>query len=215
MSEYQHSFVQRVEHQELIRRAQQERLANEVVRLRRERRRSGPPGPVVTLAPMRAADLTELARWLHSERALVAWAGRTFRWPLTDDQLEVWLQRTPERPGVTWTAWSDGRRVGTASLELHHQGRVAELGRVLVFGRRQAGTIAGALVRRVVSTAFEAPGTEVLRLCVDARDEERRAVYEQVGFRPFLVQATAVAVGPPTWNEVVEMALERPERAAA
>jgi RimJ/RimL family protein N-acetyltransferase len=203
VTDYWYSYIAKARREELIRQADQERLAKEFRRARHQQRAQ------LTLTSADPADLSEVLSWVPSNEAMIEWTGQALDWPVDPNQLSGLLLDDGCGLRAARIAWAGRRRVGFAALDFRHDGQVAELCQVLVKRHRRAVTLTAEIVHRLVSEAFAQACVEVLRAEVYAHDEPRRRAFEQNGFRVAILRAQATRVGSGAWDRL-EMFLERP-----
>jgi RimJ/RimL family protein N-acetyltransferase len=95
-------------------------------------------GPLIHLEPLTTEGQRIVSTWLPDERAMLQWAGPTFRHPLNEDQWRDHLA-----PGLR-----------TPPLLLAYEGRDMESGRMMAYGE-------------IAQINYQAPSAVLCRLMVD------------------------------------------------
>jgi RimJ/RimL family protein N-acetyltransferase len=140
------------------------------------------------LAPLERLDFDSLIRWTTSPEFLLQWAGPSFSYPLTAEQLDEHCRGCAAEPPLRemWKAVlpRSGEMIGHAELgSIDYAARTATVSRVIIGDPLERGKGFGTtLMQLLLRRAFEGIGLRALDLYVF--DFNRRAVdcYARVGF---------------------------------
>jgi RimJ/RimL family protein N-acetyltransferase len=112
----------------------------------------------VRLRPFGREDFARLALWLPTEAELVEWSAAFFRYPLTDDQLERYLETTKQpnaRSAIFVGQDIDGDPVGHIEISQIWPHLSSRLSRVLVApGKRRRG-FASSMITEALFFTFD------------------------------------------------------------
>ncbi|ADH98159.1 GNAT family N-acetyltransferase [Salisediminibacterium selenitireducens] len=169
----------------------------------------------ITLERFTKNDFDQLIGWVDSAEFCMQWGGPQFTWPLTHEQLDIYLKEMegdePER--LIYRAVSeDGRTVGHISLgRLDYSNRTGRMGKVLVGDPAMRGKgIAGNMVREICRIGFEELALERISLGVFDFNESAIAAYEKAGFQKEGFFRKFRQVGQRRWH-LVEMSILKDE----
>jgi len=141
---------------------------------------------MVELEAFGRGDFDRLIGWVGSAEELMLWAGPIFHWPLDRSQLERYLAAAvgAEPSRRIYRAVDAGEVVGHVELNaIERTHRTTTLSRVLVRpGLRGRGT-GTAMVRQVLSVAFDEMHLHRVDLFVFDFNASAIACYEGLGFR--------------------------------
>jgi RimJ/RimL family protein N-acetyltransferase len=169
----------------------------------------------VTLHPFGREDFSRLISWLPTEADLVEWCAAFFRYPLTDAQLERYLESAKQpNSRIIFTARSvDGEVVGHVEISQILPHLSSRLSRVLVApGQRRRG-IASSMVEQSLLVSFGQYFVDRVDLGVSAGNSAAIGCYAKLGFRQVGTWPNAIAIGASTMD-VVWMTLTRQEFAS-
>lgn len=160
------------------------------------------PGKVI--APVRVKltrfdveDFDRLISWLPTETDLVDWCAAYFRYPLTQSQLERYLESS-KAPNVReiFTAWTDdGEAVGHVEISQiwpHLSGR---LSRILVAPSRRRRGIGLSVVEQALSRTFDVHQVSRVDLGVSANNLAAIGCYKTLGFAQVGLWPNAIVAG--------------------
>lgn len=137
----------------------------------------------VALRDFAEQDIPFLFRAVDSADALLQWAGPGFRWPLDEEQLREYLERSREPDVLAWSAVADAAVVGHVQLVVDRAHEVGYVGRVLVDAAQRGRGIGTTVMREVVRRGFDELRLHRLALNVFDFNEAAVRCYERVGFR--------------------------------
>ena len=134
-------------------------------------------------------DFKKLIEWMNSEHLLTNWAGSLFRYPLTDESLDWYIEDTND-PGTSdayvykAVDTKTGKTVGHISLgSISEKNRAGRISRVLVgnTAERGKGYCAG-MINAVLKIGFEE--LKLHRISLGVYDFNKAAIrcYEKCGF---------------------------------
>jgi RimJ/RimL family protein N-acetyltransferase len=172
--------------------------------------------PLLRLRPFERGDFDIMKRWAVSPEFLMQWTGRTFAWPLDDDQLDAYLRETagesPQRYAFM-AVDGEGRilgHVGLRDINLIDGGAMVSC--VLVDGAAGRGRgLGAALMERLCEFAFGDLRLHRLELHVFDFNRPAIACYERVGFRIEGLIRDKRKLGDDYWSPYL-MSLLAPER---
>ena len=169
----------------------------------------------ITLERFTKDDFDQLIAWVDSAEFCMQWGGPQFTWPLTREQLDVYLNEMKgERPErLIYRAVSeDGRTVGHISIgRLDYANKTGRMGKVLVGDPAMRGKgIAGHMVREICRIGFEELALERISLGVFDFNESAIAAYEKAGFQREGFFRKFRQVGHRRWH-LVEMSMLKDE----
>ncbi|RYY97406.1 MAG: N-acetyltransferase [Chitinophagaceae bacterium] len=162
---------------------------------------------MIRLEYFTAADFDQLIHWVHDEFLLTNWAGSLFRFPLTHDSLQWYLEDTND-PGrsdaLVYKAVDEesGDTVGHVSLGgISRKNRSARISRVLVGDTQHKGRgICTAMIKAVLQVGFDE--LKLHRISLGVYDINRSAIrcYEKAGFVSEGVQRDILRYGEEYWS---------------
>jgi len=168
------------------------------------------PTPCITLHPFGREDFSRLISWLPTEADLVEWCAAFFRHPLTDAQLERYLE-SAEQPHsrVIFTARSmDGEAVGHIEISQIWPHLSSRLSRVLVAPDQRRRGVASSMVTQSLLIAFDQYFVDRVDLGVSATNSAAIGCYAKLGFRQVGTWSSAIVTGSST-IDVVWMTVTR------
>ncbi len=134
-------------------------------------------------------DFKQLIEWMNSEHLITNWAGSLFRFPLTEDSLDWYIEDTNEPNSSDAFVYKavdtkTGKTVGHISLgSVSEKNRSARISRVLVgnTAERGKGYCAG-MINAVLKIGFEE--LKLHRISLGVYDFNTAAIrcYEKCGF---------------------------------
>jgi RimJ/RimL family protein N-acetyltransferase len=138
----------------------------------------------LTLRPFGREDFTRLISWLPTEVDLVEWAAAFFHYPLTEDQLERYLETTkqPNTRAIFVARDIDGEPVGHIEISHIWPHLSSRLSRVLVApGKRRRG-VASSMIAEALLFTFEEHHVDHVDLGVSSTNSAAIDCYEKLGF---------------------------------
>jgi RimJ/RimL family protein N-acetyltransferase len=137
----------------------------------------------LTLRPFGREDFTRLISWLPTEVDLVG-AAAFFHYPLTEDQLERYLETTkqPNTRAIFVARDIDGEPVGHIEISHIWPHLSSRLSRVLVApGKRRRG-VASSMIAEALLFTFEEHHVDHVDLGVSSTNSAAIDCYEKLGF---------------------------------
>jgi RimJ/RimL family protein N-acetyltransferase len=164
----------------------------------------------VTLRPFGREDFARLASWLPTEADLIEWSAAFFRYPLTDDQLERYLESTkqPNARAIFVARDIDGEPVGHIEISQIWPYLSSRMSRVLVAPDKRHRGIGSSMIAKALSFTFDAHHVDRVDLGVSATNSAAIDCYERAGFVRVGTWPKAIEVGSHTLD-VVWMSLGR------
>ena len=163
----------------------------------------------IVLRDFVTADGDLIQEWIRSPEELLLWAGPTFQWPLDEDQLTAYQIESAGRSRQTWTATdpSTGDAVGHASINLADPD-VARMGRILIDPDKRGHGLGDAVVRAVLSRAFDEMSIARIDLGVFAHNAPAVRLYQRHGFECHTLLRNVERIGETAWD-AMQMSLTR------
>jgi RimJ/RimL family protein N-acetyltransferase len=152
------------------------------------------------LRPFGREDFARLASWLPTEAELVEWCAGFFRYPLTDDQLQRYLESTKQPNARVIFVGEDinGNPVGHIEISQIWPYLSSRLSRVLVApGKRRRG-FASTMVAEALIFSFGEHHVDRVDLGVSASNSAAIGCYEKLGFMRGGTWPNAIMVGSHT-----------------
>ncbi|MFB9327893.1 GNAT family N-acetyltransferase [Paenibacillus aurantiacus] len=142
---------------------------------------------MIRLEPFERADFTQLIAWMDSPRFLFQWGGQSFRHPLTEQQLEQYIEdaNTDDAHALIYRVVQEENNevIGHINLHIDRMNQSARIGKVLIGDRGRRGQGIGQLmIRQVLAIAFEDLGLHKVSLGVLDFNHAALACYEKAGF---------------------------------
>ena len=173
----------------------------------------------VELRPFMTADIDQLIAWVPSADFLLQFAGPRFRYPLTREQLEGFLERSSgaESLHMPFAAMDAATRETIGHIQLvsiDRPNRSVTIGRVLVGPAELRGRGVGRqMVSAALRIAFEELNMHRVDLGVFDFNTSAIACYERVGFRREGVLRDHRRAGERYWSLILMSILEDEWRA--
>lgn len=134
--------------------------------------------------PFTRAHFPLLHDSIGSRADLIQWAGPSFSWPLTDEQLSTYLADADPARNVTLTGLgTDGEAVAHGQLLVNTEFAVGHIARVLVHPAARGQGYGAAIVAELVRIGFEQ--RELHRIALNVFDHNAAAIacYSRLGFQ--------------------------------
>jgi RimJ/RimL family protein N-acetyltransferase len=175
-----------------------EQLREDGVSLTIKRMINKATGPhLITLHPFTREDFLRLISWLPTEADLVEWCAAFFRYPLTDAQLERYLESAKQpNSRVIFTARSiGGEGVGHIEISQIWPHLSTRLSRILVAPDQRRRGIASSMVGQALMVSFEQYFADRVDLGVSAANLAAIGCYAKLGFRRVGTWSNAIPTG--------------------
>ena len=169
----------------------------------------------ITLHPFGREDFSRLISWLPTEADLIEWCAAFFKFPLTETQLERYLESAKQpNTRVIFTARSDGDEVvGHTEISQIWPHLSARLSRLLVSPTQRRRGVASSMVAQALSVSFDQYFVDRVDLGVSAMNSAAIGCYTKLGFRKIGTWPGAIAAGPSTidvvWMTATRASLDR------
>lgn len=143
---------------------------------------------MIELKYFERTDFKQLMQWIDSPEFLIQWSGSNFSYPLTESQLEKYIEQAnhdnAETLVYTVVSKETGDTIGHISLgKIDRRNKSARVGKVLVGDKNVRGNgIGQQLIREILKVAFDE--LQLHRVCLGVYDFNVSAIacYEKVGF---------------------------------
>ena len=164
----------------------------------------------LTLRSFGRGDFARLASWLPTEADLIEWSAAFFRYPLTDDQLERYLESTrqPNARAIFVARDIDDEPVGHIEISQIWPYLSSRMSRVLVAPDKRHRGVGSSMIAKALSFTFDAHHVDRVDLGVSASNSAAIDCYEKAGFVRVGTWPNAIEVGSRTLD-VVWMTLMR------
>lgn len=158
----------------------------------------------VTLAPFCREDFSHLISWLPNEAALVEWCAAFFQYPLTDAQLERYLEsaRQPNSRDIFTARSAAGEAVGHIEISHIWPHLSSRLSRVIVAPDQRRRGFAASMIAQALVIAFERYFADRVDVGVSATNSAAVGCYAKLGFSPIGRWPNAIAAGPRTLDVI-------------
>jgi len=168
------------------------------------------PAGRTTLHPFGREDFARLISWLPTEADLVEWCAAFFRYPLTDAQLERYLEsaKQPNSRIIFNARSADGEAVGHIEISQIWPHLSSRLSRILVAPDKRRRGFASSMVAQALSISFEQYHVDRVDLGVSSANSAAIGCYEKLGFRQVGEWKDAISAGAGT-IDVVWMTVTR------
>jgi RimJ/RimL family protein N-acetyltransferase len=166
---------------------------------------------MITLAYFGREDFQQLIQWINNEELLTNWAGSMFRFPLTVESLEWYIEDTnvlPNSEAYIYKAIDgNGKTVGHISLGgFSDKNRSARISRVFVDPSESGKGYCRQMVTAVLKVAFEE--LKLHRVSLGAYQDNVAAIkcYQSAGFSIEGVHRDILLYNNQYWS-LVEMSM--------
>ena len=158
-------------------------------------------------------DFTQLIEWIHSEELLTNWAGSLFSFPLTQDSMSWYIQKTNDlqtSDAFVYKVVDDdtGETVGHISLGgISRKNRSGRISRVLIgSGAHRGKGYCKDMVRAILKIGFE--DLKLHRISLGVYDFNTSALkcYQSAGFSIDGKMRDVLAFGDQWWS-LIEMSI--------
>jgi RimJ/RimL family protein N-acetyltransferase len=157
-------------------------------------------------------DFKQLIAWINNEELLLNWSGNMFRFPLSEESLEWYIEDTNVLPGseayIYKAVDENGRVVGHISLGgISEKNRSARISRVLVGNTEERGKgVCYEMVKALLKIGFEE--LQLHRIALGAYDNNKAAIrcYEKAGLKTEGIHRDVLLYKGNYWS-MIEMAI--------
>lgn len=152
----------------------------------------------ITLHPFGREDFSRLISWLPTETDLVEWCAAFFRYPLTNDQLERYLESTKQpNTRVIFSARSTNDEEVVGHVEVSHiwPHLSCRLSRLLIAPHQRRRGFASTMVAQALSVSFDQYFVDHVDLGVSATNSAAIGCYLKSGFQQGGTWPNAIVAG--------------------
>ncbi|SET07986.1 GNAT family N-acetyltransferase [Paenibacillus sp. NFR01] len=154
---------------------------------------------MIRLEPFERADFKLLIGWIDSPEFMVQWSGKTFHFPLTEEQLEHYNESNNHNYKVILE--ESNEVIGHISLSVDEENHSGRIGKVIIGAKDRHGQgIGQMMIRKVVAIAFERLNLHRVSLGVFDFNHAAMACYEKAGFIKEGMLRESRKVGEEYWN---------------
>ncbi|CAM5224125.1 RimJ/RimL family protein N-acetyltransferase OS=Ureibacillus acetophenoni OX=614649 GN=SAMN05877842_1285 PE=4 SV=1 [Ureibacillus acetophenoni] len=152
-------------------------------------------------------DFKQLIEWIDSPKLLLQWSGPTFEYPMTESQLEKYIEHTNHAQAETFVYkvvdQESGSVIGHISLgRIDTRNKSARIGKVLVGDPIARGKgIGEQMIREVLKIAFDELHLHRVTLGVYDFNQSAIACYEKVGFKKEGLLRDSSKFGEVYWSQ--------------
>ncbi|HDR6318796.1 GNAT family N-acetyltransferase [Bacillus pretiosus] len=156
---------------------------------------------VIKLETFKKSDFKQLIGWIDSEEFLIQWSGNAFAYPLNEQQLENYIERSNTLAFKVIDEESL-EVVGHISLgQIDNINNSARIGKVLVGDTKMRGLSIGKhMMKAVLHVAFEELKLHRVTLGVYDFNTSAISCYEKIGFVKEGLLRESKKVGETYWN---------------
>lgn len=160
----------------------------------------------IALLPFTPADFHRLKSWLKNEKQLIQFAGPLFDFPLSEAQLNAYMQMDDKQPFKV-VLKETNEVIGHCEFNFEEEAPV--LSRILIGEEKERGKGLGeAIVMEMAKQLFANAKSEKIYLYVFDWNEQAISCYSKVGFEVQENLTTSLNVGNEKWTRL-KMELER------
>ncbi|MDJ1493367.1 GNAT family protein [Cytophagaceae bacterium DM2B3-1] len=157
----------------------------------------------IQLEPFTSVDFDQFIGWITSEKALIQFAGPTFHYPLTREQLEMHIS-SESREIFRVRHSTQNCIIGHAEMVVNKRNESARLALILIGDPNMRGKGLGKeLIRELLSLGFNKMNLHRLELNVYDFNQSAIACYQQAGFRIEGILRENQRVGNQFWSTIV------------
>lgn len=156
---------------------------------------------MIRLEPFKQEDFKRLISWIDSEELLIQFAGAIFTYPLTEEQLESYLE-DPKRFAFKVIDTNSDHVIGHAEI-YQTENHTAKICRVLIGDRSLRGKGFGQeLIRELISFSINHLQVPTVELNVYDWNTGAIRCYEKVGFVMDPEKFTTLTVDGKNWKSM-------------
>ncbi|WP_128894676.1 GNAT family N-acetyltransferase [Longirhabdus pacifica] len=165
---------------------------------------------MVKLECFEKSDYNQLIDWIDSPAFLLQWGGIQFTYPLTEEQLDQYMEKLKNDKIETFVYkvvdQSSGEGIGHITLgKIDRENKTARVGKVLVGSKDVRGKgIGEQMMTEVLKVAFDELQLYKVTLGVFDFNHAAIACYEKVGFKKEGLRDHSIKYGDEDWN-ILEM----------
>lgn len=162
------------------------------------------------------SHIPTLMSWIDTPEFLLQWAGPTFRFPLTEQQIEKYIENANKDTSTLFVYSAVFKETGDvighiALSNIDREQKSARVGKVIIGDSRFRGKGIGYLmIREVLKIAFEKLNLHRVSLGVFDFNTSAIACYEKAGFKREGLLRDCRKIGDQYWS-LWEMSILAPE----
>ena len=162
---------------------------------------------MITLNKFTNTDFDSLKKWIKNEEELIQFAGPIFNYPLTNNQLEDYLNQTDLKP-YKIVLISTGETIGHCELNFTNDNK--RLSRILIGKPNMRGKGLGKLViKEMLNLIQQTNPNSTVDLNVFAWNKNAISCYEKIGFKENKAKNSTYNFKGNNW-EVINMEIKLP-----
>lgn len=168
---------------------------------------------MIELKPFTEKDFDGLLQEIDSQRLMMQWSGRAYKFPLTKNQLQEYLEMEHKKGSYILKAVDTVTAETVGHIALREIDRDHEVGRisyVLVYKNHRGKGIANKMFEHILHLAFHDLKLNRVSLGVFDFNKPAIACYENFGFQKEGLQRQVCKIGDEYWNNI-EMSLLKSE----
>lgn len=153
---------------------------------------------LISLSPFSESDFSRLINWIKTEDQLIQFAGPIFSFPLSEDQLAIYIR---DKRRIPLTIACGDQIIG--HCELNFQNEIPRLSRILIgAGEWRNKGIGKTVVRQMLSRIFSTTSFTAADLSVFDWNANAIACYRSIGFKIQEGAESSMQAGDKTWNAI-------------
>ncbi len=162
---------------------------------------------MIELKYFERTDFKQLIDWIDSPAFLLQWSGPAFKYPLTENQLEKYIENANNDQAETFVYkvidQDSGKVIGHISLgRIDRENKSARIGKVLVGDQNVRGKgIGQQMMKEVLRIAFDELGLHRVTLGVFDFNKSAIACYEKIGFKKEGLLRDSSKYGNEYWSQ--------------
>lgn len=160
---------------------------------------------MIEIKEFKSSDGQKLISWINSQEELMQFAGSSFTYPLTQQQINQSLQDSNRQAYSVFL--KDSPSTATEHLighaQIYHQPRSFRLCRLLIGESHARGQGYGeAMVRQLLGLGFEDNSKDFAELNVYEWNRQAIRCYEKVGFQQYDPHAFTTEINGKIWHGI-------------
>lgn len=161
---------------------------------------------MITLVPFTTPHFPILKQWINSagEEQMFLWAGPTFQFPLTDEQLKSYVK---EKNAYIFSVLSEKNIIGHVALRkidyVHHTARI---GKLFLAPSFRGNGYTPQILLSILHTAFNNLKLNEVTIGVFQNNPHAKYIYKKFGFKTIQLLPSHLKVNGNSWD-LAEMSL--------
>lgn len=153
---------------------------------------------MINLVPFLESDFDTFKSWITDEEQLFQFAGTIFSYPVTNEQLQKYIQMTDRKP---YKVILNSTNEVIGHCEQNFENGNNRLSRILVTSEELRGQKIGEhIVRKMVNLFFKDEKVDQVDLNVFQWNKNAIRCYEKVGFKIDNTQTSTLIINDKTWT---------------